>query len=143
VLWRLLIDGWILVQQFMSTTTKHGLKLMKNQRKLKRPWWGTIILPKFWEKELLSYTLFLDKNCLSQCVSCSWDKKKKNLVFANLLSIKKFKFVLESDKVITTKSEIFVGKCYSYNNMFKYWWNQYYLCSYDWIYFFFFFCMVD
>jgi len=53
------------------------------------------------------------------------------------LSKKKFKIILESDKVITTKSEIFVGKCFYYNNMFEYWWNQYYLYSYDWIYFFF------
>jgi len=46
--------------------------------------------------------------------------RKKNLVSTNLLSKKIFKIVLESDKVITTKSEMLVEKCYSCNNMFKF-----------------------
>jgi hypothetical protein len=35
---------------------------------------------------------------------------RKNLVFASLLSKKRFKIVLESDKVFVTKSEMFVEK---------------------------------
>jgi hypothetical protein len=35
---------------------------------------------------------------------------RKNLVFVSVLSKKGFKIVLESDKVIVTKSEMFVGK---------------------------------
>jgi len=45
---------------------------------------------------------------------------RKNLVSASLLSKKWFKSVLESDKVIVTKSGMFVGKGYSYGGMFKF-----------------------
>ena len=47
-------------------------------------------------------------------------KIRKNLVSASLLSNKEFKIVLESDKVIVTKSEMFVGKGYSCDDMFKF-----------------------
>jgi len=47
-------------------------------------------------------------------------KIRKNLVSASLLSKKEFKIVLESDKVIVTKSEMFVGKGYSCDDMFKF-----------------------
>ena len=45
---------------------------------------------------------------------------RKNLVSASLLSKKEFKIVLESDKVIVTKSGMFVGKGYSCDGMFKF-----------------------
>jgi len=44
---------------------------------------------------------------------------KKNLVSASLLSKKGLKIVLEFDKVIVTKSGVFVGICYSCDDMFK------------------------
>ena len=47
-------------------------------------------------------------------------KSRKNLVSASLLSKKGFKIVLESDKVIVTKSGMFVGKGYSCDGMFKF-----------------------
>jgi len=47
-------------------------------------------------------------------------KIKKNPVSASFLSKKGFKIVLESDKVIVTKSRMFVGKKYSSNDMFKF-----------------------
>jgi len=45
---------------------------------------------------------------------------RKNLVSTSLLSKKGFKIVLESDKVIVTKSGMFVGKSYSCDGMFKF-----------------------
>jgi hypothetical protein len=45
---------------------------------------------------------------------------RKNLVSASLLSKKGFKIVFESDKIIVTKSGMFVGKGYSYDDMFKF-----------------------
>jgi len=45
---------------------------------------------------------------------------RKNLVFASLLSKKRFKIVLESDKVSVTKSGMFVEKGYSCDDMFKF-----------------------
>ena len=45
---------------------------------------------------------------------------RKNLVSASLLSKKGFKIVLEFDKVIVTKNEMFVGKSYSCDGMFKF-----------------------
>jgi hypothetical protein len=45
---------------------------------------------------------------------------RKNLVSASLLSKKGFKIVFESDKIIVTKSGKFVGKGYSYDDMFKF-----------------------
>jgi hypothetical protein len=45
---------------------------------------------------------------------------RKNLVSASLLSKKGFKIVLESDKVIVTKSGKFVGKGYSCDDIFKF-----------------------
>jgi hypothetical protein len=45
---------------------------------------------------------------------------RKNFVYASLLSKKGFKIVLESDKVIVTKSGMFVGKGYSCDDMFKF-----------------------
>jgi hypothetical protein len=47
-------------------------------------------------------------------------KIRKNLVSASLLSKKGFKIVLESDKVIFTKNEMFVGNDYSCDDMFKF-----------------------
>jgi hypothetical protein len=44
---------------------------------------------------------------------------RKNLVSTNLLSKKGFKIVLEYDKIIVTKSRVFVGKSYSCDDMFK------------------------
>jgi hypothetical protein len=46
--------------------------------------------------------------------------RKKNLVFVGLISKKWFKIVLEFDKVIVTKSWMFVRKCYSCDDMFKF-----------------------
>jgi hypothetical protein len=46
-------------------------------------------------------------------------KLEKNLASTNLLSKKGFKIVLEYDKVIVTKSEVFMGKSYSCDDMFK------------------------
>ena len=46
--------------------------------------------------------------------------EKKNLIFTNLLSKKGFKIVLDSNKVIVTKSGMFMGKGYSYDGMFKF-----------------------
>jgi hypothetical protein len=46
-------------------------------------------------------------------------KLEKNLASTNLLSKKGFKIVLEYDKVIVTKSGVFVGKSYSCDDMFK------------------------
>jgi hypothetical protein len=45
---------------------------------------------------------------------------RKNLVSASLLSKKGFKIVFESDKIIVTKSGMFVGKGYSCDDMFKF-----------------------
>jgi hypothetical protein len=45
-------------------------------------------------------------------------KKKKNLVSTSLLNKKGFKIILESDKVIVTKSWMFMRKGYSCNGMF-------------------------
>jgi hypothetical protein len=45
---------------------------------------------------------------------------RKNLVSASLLSKKRLRIVLESDKVIVTKSRVFVGICYSCDDMFKF-----------------------
>jgi len=45
---------------------------------------------------------------------------RKNLVSASLLSKEGFKIVLESDKVIVTKSEMFMGKGYPCDGMFKF-----------------------
>jgi hypothetical protein len=45
---------------------------------------------------------------------------RKNLVFVSVLSKKGFKIVLESDKVIVTKSEMFVGKGFSCDDIFKF-----------------------
>jgi hypothetical protein len=45
---------------------------------------------------------------------------RKNFIFASLLSKKGFKIVLEFDKVILTKSGMFVGKSYSCDDMFKF-----------------------
>ena len=44
---------------------------------------------------------------------------KKNLVSANLLCKSGVKAVLESDKLIQSKNEIFVGKGYVTNGMYK------------------------
>ena len=44
---------------------------------------------------------------------------KKNLVSANLLCKSGVKAVLESDKLILSKNEIFVGKGYVTNGMYK------------------------
>lgn len=44
---------------------------------------------------------------------------KKNLIFANLLCTNGIKAVLESDKLILSKNEMFIGKCYSCDGMFK------------------------
>jgi hypothetical protein len=49
-----------------------------------------------------------------------FSKIRKNLVFASLLSKKGFKIVLESDKVIVTKSGMFIKKGYSCDDMFKF-----------------------
>jgi len=46
--------------------------------------------------------------------------RKKNLVFASLLSKKGFEIVLESDKVIVTKSGMFIKNGYSCDDMFKF-----------------------
>ena len=46
--------------------------------------------------------------------------EKKNLVFASLLSKKGFEIVLESDKVIVTKSGMFIKNGYSCDDMFKF-----------------------
>jgi hypothetical protein len=45
---------------------------------------------------------------------------RKNLVFASVLSKKGFKIVLKFDKVIVTKSEMFVGNGFSCNDIFKF-----------------------
>jgi hypothetical protein len=45
-------------------------------------------------------------------------EKKKNLVSTSLLNKKGFKIILESDKVIVTKSWMFMRKGYSCNGMF-------------------------
>ena len=45
---------------------------------------------------------------------------RKNLVPASLLSKKGFKIVLVSDKVIVTKSEMFMRNDYSCDDMFKF-----------------------
>ncbi|KAI3446983.1 hypothetical protein Pfo_003648, partial [Paulownia fortunei] len=44
---------------------------------------------------------------------------RKNLVSANLLCKKGFKIVLEADKVIMSKNNVFVGKGYVCDGMFK------------------------
>jgi hypothetical protein len=46
-------------------------------------------------------------------------KMKKNLVSANLLCKKGIKVVIEFDKLILSKNEIFIGKSYSCDGMFK------------------------
>jgi hypothetical protein len=58
---------------------------------------------------------------------------RKNLVFVSLLSKKRFKILLDSDKVIVTMSGMFVGKGYSYDDMFKFNINEIkcYFCLYD------------
>ena len=43
----------------------------------------------------------------------------KNLVSTSLLSKKGIKLVFESDKLMLTKSETFVGKCYMSEGLFK------------------------
>jgi len=45
-------------------------------------------------------------------------RNKKNLVSTSLLNKKGFKIILESDKVIVTKSWMFMRKGYSCNGMF-------------------------
>jgi hypothetical protein len=47
-------------------------------------------------------------------------KIRKNLVSTNILSKKGFKIILESDKVIVTKSIVFLKKGYFYDSMFKF-----------------------
>ncbi|RVW96807.1 hypothetical protein CK203_026024 [Vitis vinifera] len=44
---------------------------------------------------------------------------RKNLVFASLLSKKRFKLVFESDKLVLTKGGTFVGKGYMSEGLFK------------------------
>ena len=43
----------------------------------------------------------------------------KNLVLGSLLSKLGFRIVFESDKVVPTKSGVYVGKCYMLGGMFK------------------------
>jgi len=77
------------------------------------------ILPKFWEKELLSCTLLLDKK-ISLVNLFHVPEIRKNLVFTNISSKKGFKNILKSNKVIVTKSGVFLGKGYSCDDMFKF-----------------------
>ena len=44
---------------------------------------------------------------------------RKNLVFGSLLNKHGFKLVFESEKFVLFKGEIFVGKGYMYQEMFK------------------------
>jgi hypothetical protein len=45
---------------------------------------------------------------------------RKNLVSTNISSKKGFKNILKSNKVIVTKSGVFLGKGYSCDDMFKF-----------------------
>jgi hypothetical protein len=103
----------------MYVIIKYNSRLYEELKKPKEVLMSNHILTKFWEKELLSCTLLLDKK-ISLVNVFHVPGIWKNLVSTNISSKKRFKIILESDKVIVTKSVVFLGKDYSCDDMFKF-----------------------
>lgn len=111
------IGDWILVQEFMFVMTR----ICKIYLEVKNPEKSVNGQPCYNQscrkrKRKINFT-FGQKLTLLNVSHVS--EIMKNLMFASLLSKRGFKFVIESDHIIVSKSGMFIGKGYHCDDMFK------------------------